>query len=134
MSSLYEADHEPVSVTRRTAVGSSPGTITVEWQLSTQPHHEWSQAFLAASAPRSGVMGFVSGPGPELFGDVVRWTFQEDSIEGANSEVSLRVSAANDRFRDILARKAADRARKDAADAEARRKVIEAQARLDALE
>jgi len=91
---------EDIVVVRRTTAEELVGRVEVEWTLSATPDLEWVEIFqFAAVADRDGPVDWVMGAAPDVIGGVVRWFVPAGSLENAETEVTHRVSVANERFR-----------------------------------
>ncbi len=127
------AEWPGVTIEKKSVVDGTQSHVTIEWTMSSRLDSDWIKAFDSASQPRSGMSDFVFGPGPRVVNSAIRWLVPETAIEAACLEVEQRVSAANERFKVVLERRAADRAQKDEAERIGRQRMAEAQARLDKI-
>jgi hypothetical protein len=93
------ADRTDITILERTTVREVGNRVEVEWRLSARPEREWAEILQMAELSESqGSMGWVLGGGPDVVGDVVRWSVPANEIEGADAEVRHRLYMANGSF------------------------------------
>jgi len=93
------ADWTDITIQERTTVRGVGDRVEVEWKLSTRPEREWAEFLqMADLSEAQGSMERVLGGGPDVVGDVVRWSVTAKEIEGADAEVRHRLYMANGRF------------------------------------
>jgi hypothetical protein len=121
---------DPFTVWRTTVVDLQ----TLRWSLSEAPDPDWIAAFRDAPTNKSGSTEYVmSGSEPTVSGQDIEWKVGPQDHLDANLRVHQKVEVANDAYREVLSKRAAERERtadekrvRDAAIEEAQRKLDEA--------
>ena len=97
---MTEADWKDIAIIGRTSEKEVDDRVEVEWKLSAKPELEWAEIFqMADLSERNGALEWVSGGGPDVLLDSIRWFVPAKEIENADAEVRHRLNMANGRFR-----------------------------------
>ena len=97
---MTEPDWKDIAIIGRTSEKEIDDRVEVKWQLSAKPELEWAEIFqMADLSERNGALEWVSGGGPDVLLDSIRWFVPAKEIENADAEVRHCLNMANGRFR-----------------------------------
>ncbi len=126
---------EPIAITSKNAVDVEGDGVRVVWSLNRRPTSDWAREFRAAAVARTGSPDFIAMPSPDIrTGGTVHWTVPAADLRGAVLYVKACVEAANEGYRQLLARRDEERRRREEEERAKALRLQEAQQALNALD